>query len=128
LEHPHETLVRRFFAEFGNEATVSELFTEDAVWLEPGASPISGRYQGPAAIAALIRTVIESSDHTFHIVELVDVVVGPRHGMALVRVAGEHGGRSIVTTDTVILTFRDGRIAQFRVVSEDQREVDEFWA
>ena len=39
-----------------------------------------------------------------------------------------NAGRTITTTDRVVFEFRDGLIIDARVLSEDQAEVDAFWA
>ena len=127
MTHPNEALVRRFFDTYGQPGAVQALFSSDAEWYEPGVSPISGRYVGPDAIAALVDEILELSGGTFRVVELVDVLVNDRHGLALVTVEGTHEGRTIVTTDRVVFTFTGGAISEVRVLSEDQAEVDAFW-
>lgn len=128
MSHPNEDLIRRFFAGYGDRSAVLAVFAPEAVWREPGGSPISGEYVGPEAIADLIDDILERSDGTFRIVEVVDVVANDHNGLALVRVEGVHGTCSIITTDRVVFAFRKGRIIDVRVLSEDQGQVDEFWA
>jgi ketosteroid isomerase-like protein len=127
--HPNELVIRDFFAHFGDRATIERVFAPDATWREPGSSPISGRYVGRDAVADLIITsVVEGSGGTFRVVEVVDVLANDRFGLALVTVEATNAGRHIVTTDRVIFELRDGLIIDARVLSEDQAEVDAFWA
>ena len=126
--HQNAGVIREFFAHFGDRAVIERLFTLDATWSEPGASPISGRYVGRAAVADLVTSVVERSGGTFRIVEVVDVLADDRFGLALVTVEATHLGRRIVTTDRVVFEFHEGLIKDARVLSEDQSEVDAFWS
>ena len=126
--HPNALVIRDFFAHFGERATIERVFAPDATWREPGSSPISGRYVGRDAVADLIMSVVERSGGTFRVVEVVDVLANDRFGLALVTVDATNAGRTITTTDRVVFEFRDGLIIDARVLSEDQAEVDAFWA
>jgi ketosteroid isomerase-like protein len=126
--HPNETLLRRVFDEFADPTMIAEVFAEDAEWVEPGDSPISGRYRGRDAVAGLFATVVERSDGTFRVVGVNDVLANDRHGCVMALVEAQRGGRPIRTEDTIVFDLRDGRIARGRVLSEDQLEVDTFWA
>jgi ketosteroid isomerase-like protein len=127
VAHPNEAVIRRMFDEFGQPDMVREVFAPDAVWEEPGSSPISGKYTGRDAILGLFGEVLGRSGDTFRVVDVVDILANDRHGVAFVLVEGEHAGRLIRTTDAVVYRLRDGRIVEGRVLSEDQREVDAFW-
>jgi ketosteroid isomerase-like protein len=126
--HPNALVIRDFFAHFGDRATIERVFAPDATWREPGSSPISGRYVGRDAVADLIMSVVERSGGTFRVVEVVDVLANDRFGLALVTVDATNAGRTITTTDRVVFELRDGLIIDARVLSEDQAEVDAFWA
>jgi len=126
--HPNALVIRDFFAHFGDRETIERVFAPEATWSEPGSSPISGRYVGRPAVADLVTSVVERSGGTFRIVEVVDVLANERFGLALVTVEATHQGRRIVTTDRVVFELRDGLIVDARVLSEDQGEVDAFWA
>lgn len=128
MEHPNAALVRMMVAGYGDPEMVATVFASDASWTEPGDSPISGRYVGREAIAALMREILALSGGTFTIDELVEVLAGERHGLAVLRVHGTHGGRLIETIDRLLFTFSSGHISDVLVVSEDQAEVDAFWS
>jgi ketosteroid isomerase-like protein len=126
--HPNTLVIRDFFAHFGDRPTIERVFAPDATWSEPGSSPISGRYVGRDAVADLILSVVDRSGGTFRVVEVVDVLANDRFGLALVTVEATNAGRKILTTDRVVFELRDGLIVDARVLSEDQSEVDAFWA
>jgi ketosteroid isomerase-like protein len=125
--HPNVALLRRLFEEFGDPATIAEVFAEDAEWHEPGSGPISGRYRGRPAVASLFKAVLERSGGTFRVVEIDDVLADDRHGCVHVVVEASREGRHIRTTDAIVFDLRDGQIARGCVLSEDQGEVDAFW-
>lgn len=121
-------LIERFVSGYGDRTMVEEIFTADATWAEPGTSPISRRITGCEAIADLIDEVIARSDGTFRIIEIEEIAVGHRYGLAVIVVEAVHRSRSIRTTDRVVFTFTDGRVSAVHVASDDQAEVDEFWS
>lgn len=128
MEHSNAALVRRLFSEYADFKMVVDVFSSDAVWIEPGISPISGRHVGHREIHALMVDIMTLSMGTFRIVEVTDVLASDRYGLAVIQVEGTHDSRYILTTDRVVFAFEAGHICELRVLSEDQAEVDGFWA
>ena len=128
MEHPNAALVRRLFSEYADFKMVEEVFSKDAVWIEPGISPISGQHVGHREIHTLMVDIMTLSNGTFSIVEVSDVLTSDRIGLAVIQVEGTHDLRHILTTDRVVFAFEAGRICELRVLSEDQVLVDGFWA
>jgi ketosteroid isomerase-like protein len=124
----NEQIFRTGYAAFGQGdlATLEKLFAADAVWYEPGASPISGAYKGWPEIAQLFMTYAERSNGTFK-AELHDVLANDQVAFSIATVTGERNGRRLNQGDHVLGTIRDGKITEMRVFYHDQRAVDEFW-
>ena len=65
-------VVRKGYAAFsaGDLDSLRELFTEDATWSVPGASPYSGTKRGRDAILAYFVDVVTASEGTFQTVQV----------------------------------------------------------
>jgi ketosteroid isomerase-like protein len=122
-------IVRRFQeAMFNNPATAIALLADDAVWHVPGKNLVSGDYKGKAEIAGFFAKARELSGGTVR-TELLDILGGEKHAVALVRVFAKREGRSL-GGQFQAFTFRivDGKIAEFWFMVEDRYAVDAFWS
>jgi uncharacterized protein len=122
-------IVRRFQeAMFSNPAEAMELLADDAVWHVPGKNLLSRDYRGKAEIAGFFARARELSGGTVRS-EVLDVLGGEQHAVALVRVHAEREGRSL-GGQFQAFTFRieQGKIAEFWFMIEDRYAVDAFWS
>jgi len=112
----------------GDAAVLMELLADDVVWHVPGKNLLSRDYQGKVEVAGFFGRVRELSGGTIR-VELLDVLEGDEHAIALVRVHGEREGRSL-GGQFQAFTYRiaDGKIAEFWFMVEDRYAVDAFWS
>ena len=121
-------IVRRFQeAMFSNPAQAIDLLADDAVWHVPGKNLLSRDYRGKAEIAGFFARARELSGGTVRS-ELLDILGGEHHAVALVRVHAEREGRSL-GGQFQAFTFRieNGKIAEFWFMVEDRYAVDAFW-
>lgn len=103
------------------------LLAADADWIIPGASPVSGRYHGHAAIFGLFAALGQRSGGTFR-AKLRDVYAGEAGAVALADVSGQREGRSYQSTYLLRFAIRDGTIREARLYNEDQAAFEAFWA
>ncbi len=121
-------VVRRGFAAFsaGDMATLTELFTEDAVWHVPGSGPLSGPKEGRDAVLSFFGELMTRSGGSLT-VELDDVVGGDRHTLAMSRNQAPRDANTLDQRSVIVFTLRDGRVAEARQFFEDTALNDAFW-
>ena len=122
-------VIRRGYAAFsaGDMATLTELFTEDAVWHVPGDGPISGPKQGRDAILSFFGELMSRSEGTLT-VTLDDVVGGDHHTVSMDRNQATRGGQSLQQDTVIVFELRDGRVSQARQFFDNTAVGDAFWA
>lgn len=111
----------------GEMPVLEALFAPDAVWHEPGNSPISGSYVGWPAVAGLFVSYAERSHGTF-VAELSDVLANDTQAISIAHVRAQHDGRTIDQDNHLLIRVIDGRVAEARVIYTDQAAFDAFWA
>ncbi len=130
MPHINEELVRGWFVAQarGDEAAVRAALADDVVWHVPGRSPLSADYSGPDEVLAFLARPRELSNGTVR-PQILDVMAGDDHAIALVRVHAEREGKKL-DGSLQAWTFRivEGRIAEFWFLVEDRYEVDAFWS
>ncbi len=128
-EHPNVGLLRKGYEAFGkgDMATLTELFSEDAVWHFSGTSPISGVHRGRDAVFAAFGRMAQLSGGTFK-VELHDALANDEHAVALTRASASRQGRQLDSLDTDVYHIRNGKVTEMWSFVEDQRSYDEFWS
>jgi ketosteroid isomerase-like protein len=122
-------LVRRFYAAFSARdlEAVEACLAPDVVWHLPGRSAIAGEHRGWAAIRDDFLVKLGTlSGGTFR-AELIDLLVGDEHVVALQRATAAHEGRHLDVGACQLIRVRDGRIVDVRGHYSDQYAVDGFW-
>ena len=128
-EHPNVALLRRGYEAFakGDMATLTELWSEDAVWHVPGNNLISGEYRGRDTVFALFGQIAQLTGGTYQ-VKLHDALANDEHAVALARATGSRQGKQIDFLDVAVYHVSDGKIAEAWSFTDDQRAEDEFWS
>ena len=128
-EHANVGLLRRGYEAFAKEdvATLMEVFSDDAVWHQPGTNLLSGEYGGKAAVLTFLGRLAPLSGGTFR-VELHDLLANDQHGVALSRQMASRQGKQLDTLVVQVYHFRDGKITEAWNFFQDQRGYDEFWS
>ena len=112
----------------GDAAVLMDSLAADVVWHVPGKNLLSRDYKGKAEVVGFWGRVRELSGGTIR-TELLDVLAGDHHVVALVRVYAEREGRSL-GGQFQAFTYRieGGKIAEFWFLVEDRYAVDAFWS
>jgi len=127
--HPNEDLLRRGYDAFsrGDMATLRELIASDAVWHQPGTSPLAGHYEGIDAILEYFMDLFQRSEGTFK-VELHDVLADDEHGVALQHATAQRSGKTWDSNDVIVFHVSDGKTTAAWFHPGDQYAFDAFWS
>jgi ketosteroid isomerase-like protein len=129
MAHPNEELVRRGYDAFasGDMAVIDELMAEDIVWHFPGNSQVSGDFKGKAAVMSWLAKQAELSGGTLR-VEPHDILANDEHGVALVRVTAQRGGKSLDDQSDQVFHISGGKVTESWINPTDQTATDDFWS
>jgi ketosteroid isomerase-like protein len=122
-------VVRRGYEAFGagDMDTLSDLFTEDAVWHLGGTGGLSGDKQGRDAILAYFGELFSRSGGTVK-VELDDLIGGNNHTVGLQRVRAERNGTAMDQRAVLVFTVGDGKVSEVYEFQEDGAKAADFWS
>ena len=128
MAHPNEAVMREGYAAFsaGDMDTLRGLFTEDAIWHAAGHNRLSGEKRGVDAILGYFGEIMEVTNGTFRIDQLVDVLANDERAVGIQVVAGEKDGQTHHFNDVIVFNMRDGKFAEAWEHSRDERAYDEF--
>ena len=130
MSHPHEALVRGFYAARARRdlAAVRDAIAPDVVWHEAGSRPpYTGDLIGREAVLAMMAKAAELTGGTFRL-DLDDVLANDRHAIALVNWVAERGGRTLRGKEVAVYRVRDGQLAEAWFYPDDLGTVETFWA
>lgn len=124
--HPNEKVLRDSDAaqmRGDNDAFIG-FFTDDVVIHIPGGSSLAGDYKGKDQFAELFGRFLERTpEYTF---EPHAYLADDEHGVILQRSHYKRGAESLDSDDVFVCHFRDGKISEFWLSSDDQAAVDKF--
>jgi hypothetical protein len=124
--HPNEKLLRD-----GDEAQMrgdvegfTSIFADDVVIHMPGRSSLAGDYKGKDQFLEVFQRFMERSpEYTF---EPHAYFADDEHGIILQRSHYKRGNETLDTNDTFVSHFRDGKISELWISTDDPYGVDEF--
>jgi ketosteroid isomerase-like protein len=120
-----QRLVDAFLA--GDLAALDALFTDGAVWHEPGGAPISGDHKGKAAIFEFFGRVGELSGGSFR-PDVHDICASEAHGVMLYHSTGKRDGRELHTPQVLVAHVEEGKIAEvWNTIVEGDSAWQDFW-
>jgi ketosteroid isomerase-like protein len=124
-EHPAAAVARRLLdglATWDPDA-IERSVTEDFVWHAPGTNRFSGRFDGREAALDRLRRMRDAGIVTR--LDVHDVVANDEHVVALVHLHIENtGGDRYDQPQVQVMHLRDGRIAEFWAMNQDQSVLD----
>ncbi len=127
MAHPNEDLLRRGYDAFakGDMDTLNELFADDVVWHSAGNNPLAGDYHGKQEVFGLFARLNELTDSFEQ--ELHDILANDEHAVALVRVRGSRGDRTMEQNAVHVFHMVDGKVKEYWLHNFDQAASDAFW-
>ena len=126
MHHPNEQLMRDLDeAQMqGNIEAFSAFFTDDVTVHIPGKSSFAGVHKGKEQFLELFGRFMErAGEYTF---EPHAYLADDEHGVELSRSHYKRGDETLDSNDTFICHFRDGKISEFWLLSEDSDAVDAY--
>jgi len=124
--HPNEQVLRDIDAAQmdGDFERFMSHFTDDLVVHMPGKSSLAGTYKGKGEFAEVFQRFMERTPgYGF---ESHAYLADDEHGISLQRSHYEREGASLDTNDVFVSHFRDGKVAELWISSDDPYAVDEF--
>jgi len=124
--HPNEQVLRDIDAAqvAGDMDGFMSRFTDDVIVHMPGKSSLAGTYKGKAEFAEVFQRFMERTpDYTF---EPHAYLADDEHGVQLQRSHYRRGDERLDTNDTFISHFRDGKVAEVWIETDDQYAADAF--
>ena len=128
MAHPNEAVMREAYAAFsaGDMDTLRSLFVEDAVWHVSGHNQLSGERRGVDAILGYFGELMEATNGTFRVDQLVDVLANDERAVGVHVAAGEKDGQTHHFSEVLVINMRDGKFAEAWEHEGDERAYDEF--
>jgi ketosteroid isomerase-like protein len=125
----NEAVVRRIFDAFARKDgfPLRDVFAEDAVWIVPGRSVMSGSFNGRDEIFRFLGRLPRETDGTYGS-HLIDVLVSESRAAALYRASGERDGRRLDLDQVLLFRFRDGVVSEVLALPSDPAAFEAFWA
>ena len=124
--HPNEQVLRDSdeAQARGDFETFAGSFTDDVVVHISGRSSLAGAYKGKEQFFGVFGRFTERTpEYTF---EPHAYFADDEHGVILQRSHYKRGDERLDTNDTFVCHFRDGKISEMWIVSDDPYGVDEF--
>jgi uncharacterized protein len=113
----------------GDSETLDRLFADDVVWHVTGKNPIAGDYRGKDAVFSLFQRVREETNGTFHLDDEAFVEGdGEDETFAISHVQAKKADKSLDVRMYEHTRWRDGRVAESRIVFDDPYAADAFWS
>jgi ketosteroid isomerase-like protein len=128
-EHPNATLLRNVYDAFttGDLTRAGSYWTEDCVHHYPGRSQLAGSHYGIDEATAFASKMFELTGGDIRM-EVRDVGASDDRAFGVVHTRYGRDGKSLEMSFLNVAKIRDGRIAEFWTLPEDQYAVDEFWS
>jgi ketosteroid isomerase-like protein len=124
--HPNEKLLRDAdeAQKRGDFEAFMGAYTDDLIVHMPGKSSISGDYKGKDQFGEVFQKFTERvPEFTF---EPHAYFADDEHGVLLQRSHYKRGNETLDTNDTFVFHFRDGKISELWVITDDPYGTDEF--
>lgn len=111
----------------GDMTALADTLTEDVVWHQPGANPLSGDHAGRAAIMAHLGAFMQLSGGTFAL-ETEEIVASGDLVATTVRFSARRDGVADLDQRGVdVFRVEGDQVAEVWLISEDQDAEDRFW-
>jgi ketosteroid isomerase-like protein len=103
-------------------------WSDDIVHHVPGRHRLAGDFAGKQAFLDHYSAVFAELNGTIEVVEIHDVLTGPKHAVTLVRERAVRDNRSLDFNRVVVYHLRNGLITETWSHDYDPYALDDFWA
>ena len=128
MAHPNEDTLRQGYEAFsaGDMDTLSGLFTDDAVSHVSGNHQLAGDRRGVDAILGYFGELMEVTNGTYRIDQLLDVLANDERAVGIHVSAGEKDGQTHYFSEVLVINMSDGKFAEAWEHTGDGQAYDEF--
>lgn len=121
--HPNEGLLRDLdeAQQSGDVARFGEFFAEDVIVHIAGNSSLAGTIRGRDQLFETYKRFSERVEYTF---EPHAYLADDEHGVSMQKSHYSRGDQSLDSNDMFVCHFRDGKISEAWILSEDNEAVD----
>ena len=98
------------------------------MWHWPGRNQVSGVYRGREAVFGAFAKLAELTAGTLRIDEDHDFLGTDEHGVALFRITGTRGGKTLHANVCEVVHGRNGQVVEEWNSYDDQYAWDDFWS
>jgi ketosteroid isomerase-like protein len=110
----------------GDRAGVAACYHDEFTLHYAGQNPLAGTHRGKTAAYAVLAEVTRRTNRK--LLDVEDVMAGPRRGAILVRELFTRDGRTAEVERLLVYSVRDGLLFECWVYERDQAAVDAFFA
>lgn len=110
----------------GDRAAMAACYHDEFRLHYTGQNPLAGTHSGKAAAFAVLAEVARRTNRK--LLDVEDVMAGPRRGALLVRESFTRDGRTAEVERLLVYSVRDGLLFECWVYDRDQAAVDAFFA
>ena len=127
-DHPLVQRIMQYQAAMANQdfAAGATIFAPDVVYVVPGSNPLSGTYQGPAAVMGYFGRLMAATHGTYEISEMLWLTCNDRVTLSTVNTASI-GANSLTWHEAIVFEFVDGVKKRIDLFQADQAAVDGFF-
>jgi len=125
--HPNEEAHRAIVAAFEADdlATASSYYSDDAVFHINGRSSFAGDHPGFAGFVAVFSKLMGTVDSYRQ--EVLDVTASDQHSIGLSTSTVQRGDNELTSDLVTVLTWRDGKVVDERIITVDPYSADAFY-
>jgi ketosteroid isomerase-like protein len=124
--HPNEQVLRDIDAaqEANDVERFMSYFTDDVIVHMPGKSSLAGTFKGKGEFADVFQRFMERTpEYSF---EPHAYLADDEHGISLQRSHYKRGDQTLDTNDTFVVHFREGKVSEIWLSTDDPYAVDAF--
>jgi ketosteroid isomerase-like protein len=130
VAHPNEDRFRGGYEAFGKgdlDALRNEYFTDDIVWHSSGNNALSGDAVGMDAVMENFMKTFQMTGGSFK-TEIHDVLANDDHGVVIGVASAERDGKSYEWKYTHVVHFKDGKVSESWVMTDEPEKPDAVFA
>jgi ketosteroid isomerase-like protein len=126
-EHPNARLMKRIWGAVssGDREALERLVSDDVAWYVSGRNRWSGVNKGRDAVLGFLADMGSAAEVLNF--DLEELLANDARVVALTRLTGRRGGKTLEMRYLVSYRFRNGQLCEGRSFPFDQFAVDEFW-
>jgi uncharacterized protein len=127
--HPHVQQVLAYLAAAGRQdfAAAAQFFTDDFRYTVPGRNPLAGSFTGKNAALDYFGKLMQASQGSYKIEEMVDWLVSDSRVMLIARESVARAGKTHAWTRYIVFRVAGKKFSEVVLLEDDQYAYDAFW-